>query len=104
MLTKIIAGARMAPVSARVAADAHPLPDMGTGKPAGASGTTDRGTVGTDAPVASPWLRFVFWFSLAVAGFAFGWTVGGHVDLVTAVGAVGAVAAGRLHRHAGIAS
>lgn len=52
MLTKIIAGAEPAPLSARVVADAHPLPEMGFGKPAGASGTSDRGTVGTGAPVA----------------------------------------------------
>lgn len=104
MLTKIIAGAEPAPLSARVVADAHHLPDMGTGKPAGASGTTDRGTVGTAAPVASPWFRVIFWLSLCVAGFAFGWTVGGHVDWFTAAGAIAAVAAARLHRHSGIAS
>lgn len=104
MLTKIIAGAEPAPLSARVVADAHNLPDMGTGKPAGASGATDRGTVGTAAPVASSWLRVAFWLSISVAGFALGWTVGGHVDMVTGAGAVGTVAAARLHRHSGSAS
>lgn len=41
------------PVSAREVASVHPLPDLGAGSPAGDSGTTDRGTVGTDAPVKS---------------------------------------------------
>ena len=50
MLTKIIPG-EVTPVSARAASRVHPLPDLGSGKPAGASGKTGRGTVGTAAPV-----------------------------------------------------
>lgn len=52
MLTKIIPG-EVKPVSARAAAAAHPLPDLGFGKPAGASGAARRGTVGTAAPAMS---------------------------------------------------
>lgn len=53
MLTKIIPG-EVKPVSASVAADAHPLPDLGFGKPAGEHGTTDRGTTADAAPITSP--------------------------------------------------
>lgn len=60
MLTKILPGALPAPVSARVVADAIPLPDLGSGLPAGDAGTTDRGTSGDAAPVQSDhetWMR-----------------------------------------------
>ena len=50
MLTKIVPG-EVKPVSARAAARVHPLPDLGFGQPAGASGAADRGAVGTVAPV-----------------------------------------------------
>jgi hypothetical protein len=54
MLTKIIPGEATQPVSARVVADAHPLPDLGFGEPAGEHGKTGRGTAADAAPVTSP--------------------------------------------------
>ncbi|QNA93224.1 MULTISPECIES: hypothetical protein [unclassified Microbacterium] len=52
MLTKILPG-DVKPVSARAVSRVHPLPDLGSGKPAGAPGKTDLGTAGTAAPVES---------------------------------------------------
>lgn len=53
MLTKLSRAATPAPISARAAASVHPLPDLGSGTPAGVPGTTDRGAVGTVAPIES---------------------------------------------------
>ena len=60
MLTPIVLNELPEPVSARAVVDARFVSELGLGMPAGDSGTTDRGTVGTVAPVESdrePWMR-----------------------------------------------
>lgn len=41
---------------------------------------------------------FILWLAIAMTAFAFGWTVGGHFDGITILGAIAAVVWWRMNR------